>query len=457
MASKRTPPEAETTAWHVIMGSARGAAHHAAGLPNEDSSAQQVIGDPPAGVVVAVADGHGHERHFRSAAGSALAVDVACQVASRLAADLGARTREDEVDGAVRDDLVRGIVLHWRAAVGKHIAMRPYTAEEQSALDLAGDGPEIPYGATLLLAMVAGRWLVCAQIGDGDLLAIRPDGRSFHPVAGDSRLDGQRTTSLCQPDAVASFRTSAHNLREMPLLALLVATDGYGNAQSADRWQPGVGRDLARLAAEHDRRWFEWQVPSWAERCASADGSGDDTTIALLLQPGAALPADRLVRRRSRRVPAGRQTVPGPPDPAGVVTAVPTAPAAETPGPAGPVPPRAAGAGPADGARQAGGRPAAGHYCRRYRGRYRGRGAGHHGGRTAPAAVGGDFQPVRDGEQRTDRPQDRQPGAAAFPRRQRAWPGREEREVTGNIRRPDTRKRRDRRRSAEGALMRWTG
>ena len=357
MASKRTPPEAETTAWHVIMGSARGAAHHAAGLPNEDSGAQQAIGDPPAGVVVAVADGHGHERHFRSAAGSALAVDVACQVASRLAADLGARTREDEVDGAVRDDLVRGIVLHWRAAVGKHIAMRPYTAEEQSALGLAGDGPEIPYGATLLLAMVAGRWLVCAQIGDGDLLAIRPDGRSFRPVAGDSRLDGQRTTSLCQPDAVASFRTSAHNLREMPLLALLVATDGYGNAQSADRWQPGVGRDLARLAAEHDRRWFEWQVPSWAERCASADGSGDDTTIALLLQPGAALPADRLVRRRSRRVPA-RQTVPGPPDPAGVVTAVPTAPAAspaaEAPGPVSPVPPRTAGARPAGGAGQAG-------------------------------------------------------------------------------------------------------
>ncbi len=361
MASKHRRPGAETAAWHVIIGSARGAAHRATGLPNQDSGAQRVISEPPGAVVAAVADGHGHERHFRSAVGSALAVDVACQVASRLAADLGTRTREDEVDATARDDLVQGIVLDWRAAVGKQIAMRPYAAVERAALDLAGDGPEIPYGATLLLAMVTGRWLVCAQIGDGDLLAIWPDGRCFYPLAGDSRLDGQRTTSLCQPDAVASFRTSVHDLSEMPLLALLLATDGYGNAQAADRWQPGVGQDLARLAVEHDHRWFEWQVPSWAERCASADGSGDDTTIALLLQPGAALPDDRLTRGLSGQVSSGQETVPGTPDSADVVMAMPTTLVAslapEPPGPVSLVPPGPARPGSASGA----GRGSSGH------------------------------------------------------------------------------------------------
>ena len=361
MASKYRRPGAKTAAWHVIIGSARGAAHRATGLPNQDSAAQRVISELPGAVVAAVADGHGHERHFRSAAGSALAVDAACQMASRLAADLGTRTREDEVHATARDDLVQGIVLDWRAAVGKQIAMRPYAAEERAALDLAGDGPEIPYGATLLLAMVTGRWLVCAQIGDGDLLAIWPDGRCFYPLAADSRLDGQRTTSLCQPDAVASFRTSVHDLSEMPLLALLLATDGYGNAQAADRWQPGVGQDLARLAVEHDHRWFEWQVPSWAERCASADGSGDDTTIALLLQPGAALPADRLIRGPSRQVSSGQETVPGTPgtpDSSDVVTAMPTtlvaSPAPEPPGPVSPGPPGPARPGSGGGAGRGG-------------------------------------------------------------------------------------------------------
>jgi len=163
--------------------------------------------------------------------------------------------------------------------------VRPYTAKEQSFLDLAEDPPEVAYGSTLLVAMIAADWLVCAQIGDGDMLAVGPDGSSFQPVAADDRLDGLRTTSLCQADAVASFRTGTHDLREMPLAALLLATDGYANSQAEEPWQPGVGRDLAELAAEHDQHWFEQQVPGWAQRCASAEGSGDDTTIALLLRP----------------------------------------------------------------------------------------------------------------------------------------------------------------------------
>jgi hypothetical protein len=265
--------------WQVITGSARGASHRASGLPNQDAVATQ---DGPAGVVAAIADGHGNIRHFRSADGAALAVDVACRLASRAAAGLAADATGEEAARAGQE-LARAVVADWRSAVTGQLEVRPYTAEEQFVLDLAADTPVIPYGSTLLVAVIAGRWLVCAQIGDGDMLAVRPDGSSFSPVAGDDRLDGRRTTSLCQPDALASFRTSAHDLRQVPLAALLLATDGYGNALADEPWQPGVGRDLARLAAGHDHRWFGQEVPGWAERCASADGSGDDATIALLL------------------------------------------------------------------------------------------------------------------------------------------------------------------------------
>jgi Protein phosphatase 2C len=270
-------------AWHVVMGSARGAAHLASGLPNQDAAASR---DGLGGAVcVAIADGHGHSRHFRSADGAALAVDVACRAASRTAATLTAGTPDRADVAAAARELSRAIVADWRSAVAGHLAARPFTPAEQSAIDIAADTPVIPYGSTLLAAMIAGHWLVCAQIGDGDMLAIRPDGGYFYPVAADDRLDGQRTTSLCQPDAVASFRTGAHDLREVPLTAVLLATDGYGNAQADDPWPPGVGRDLAGLAASRDRHWFEQQVPGWAASCASAGGSGDDTTIALLLHP----------------------------------------------------------------------------------------------------------------------------------------------------------------------------
>ncbi len=274
------------TGWHAVIGSARGAIHHAIGLPNQDAVACH---DGPDGVAVAVADGHGHARHFRSAEGSALAVDVACRTAARMAARLTRGAEGAETAAAVRDELAPAIVGDWRAAVAGDLAGRPYTGPEQAVLGLAGDGPEVPYGSTLLVAVIAADWLVCAQIGDGDLLAVGPDGRFFSPVASDDRLDGLRTTSLCQPDAVTSFRASALDLGTVPLLALLLATDGYGNAQAEEPWQPGVGRDLDALAAEYDHHWFEQQVPGWAQRCASAEGSGDDTTIALLLRSGAAV------------------------------------------------------------------------------------------------------------------------------------------------------------------------
>ena len=273
----------EIATWQVITGSARGAAHRTSGLPNQDAVASQ---DGPGGaVVVAIADGHGHVRHFRSAEGAGLAVEVACRVASQAAAGLAAGAPGAEAAALAGQELARAVVAGWRSAVAAQLEVRPYTTEEQFVLTLAADTPLVPYGSTLLVAVIAAGWLVCAQIGDGDMLAVRPDGSSFSPVAGDDRLDGRRTTSLCQPDALASFRTGAHDLRQVPLAALLLATDGYGNAQADEPWQPGVGRDLAELAACHDRHWFGQEIPGWAQRCASAEGSGDDATIALLL-PG---------------------------------------------------------------------------------------------------------------------------------------------------------------------------
>ncbi len=321
--------EPDAAGWHFIPGTARGATHFLRDMPNQDSIAHEAAIDLPA-TIVAVADGHGHFRHARSATGSALAVEVACRVGAQFAATLAATLAGDpaatEVAATVRDSLPPAIVGEWRTEVAKHLAAHPYTAQEQSALADAGDEPEVPYGSTLLFAVIAGGWLACAQIGDGDLLAVRPDGTALSPVPGDSRLDGQHTTSLCQPDAEDDFRTCALDLRADPLLALLLATDGYGNAQTAENWQPEVAGDLAALAATHDLDWFAAQVPSWAERCASADGSGDDVTIALLLSPDYAELATLARRERARlaTAPPTARRVPTVPS----TTPVPTVPSA---------------------------------------------------------------------------------------------------------------------------------
>ena len=143
----------------------------------------------------------------------------------------------------------------------------------------------IAYGSTLLLAVVCRQWLVLAQIGDGDILAIRSDGSALLPVPGDPVLDGRQTTSLCGPRAADEFRVAIVDLSSTALLGVMLATDGYGNAQLADPWTEVFSQDLAELLRSCEPASLADQLPIWAGRCASGEGSGGDTTIALLLAP----------------------------------------------------------------------------------------------------------------------------------------------------------------------------
>jgi hypothetical protein len=281
--SELSPHDAQDL-WLALTASQRGAAHQAVGLPNQDAVAAHQI--RPDVLVAAVADGHGHRRHFRSARGSQLAVAVACEAAGELTARLDEFEAARQIESEALRKLVPVITRRWRDAVREDVAADPFTAQEE-ATRASGDDALIAYGSTLLLAIAGRRWLVLVQIGDGDIMGIQPDGRPLLPVPRDPSLDGQQTTSLCGPRAEDDFRAAVVDASTTPLLGVLLATDGYGNAQVADPWADAVSVDLAGLINDRPPDWLADQVPLWASRCASADGSADDTTIALLIAPSA--------------------------------------------------------------------------------------------------------------------------------------------------------------------------
>jgi len=214
-------------------------------------------------------------------------VAVACEAAAELAARLDGFDTAEQVQSEALHTLVPVITARWRDAVREDLAAEPFTAPEEAAR-AAGDDPLVAYGSTLLLAIAGRKWLVLAQIGDGDIVGIRPSGRPLCPVPGDPSLDGHRTTSLCGPRPERDFRAAVLDTSATALLGVLLATDGYGNAQVADPWPDAVGADLAELISDHPPEWLAGQLPLWASLCASADGSADDTTIALLIAPSAA-------------------------------------------------------------------------------------------------------------------------------------------------------------------------
>jgi hypothetical protein len=266
--------------WEIFASSARGATHDASGLPNQDAHAFQSLPGVPA-VAVAVADGHGHVRHFRAERGAHLAVEQACRCAASLGGRLAAAASNHERRAFAADTLVPAVVEAWRRSVAADHDESPFTPDEEAIRADAGDEAVIAYGATLLLALLAERWVLVAQIGDGDVVALHADGAVAVPVPTDPTLDGRYTTSLCQRTAVSSFRIAVIDHATRPLLALMLATDGFGNAQASDPWPPAVGADIASMLRSHGSAWVGHQLPAWVDRCASREGSGDDTTVVL--------------------------------------------------------------------------------------------------------------------------------------------------------------------------------
>lgn len=287
--------------WETYLASAIGADHVRAGSPNQDAIAATKFEFPDASglLAFAVADGHGHARHFRSERGSKFGVKAGVSAARAWAERLPPGS---PISQAGANQLVEDVVAAWRELVAADLAADPLS-DAQIAARPHDDPPEIPYGATLLLGVLRPDVAVLAQIGDGDVLLILPDGRPLAPIPTDSRLDGTQTTSLCQPDAVSAFRVAVVNLVKTPVFGVFAATDGYGNAQAQADWHEGVAADLVRMGSEYGLDWIGGQLSGWAALCASSQGSGDDSTVALSLNSTAVLtpPAQR------RRRPLGDQ------------------------------------------------------------------------------------------------------------------------------------------------------
>ena len=288
MTAPQTDTRTMAVRWRVAAADATGAHHVARHMRYEDAWAvapATVLERDEPSVVVAVADGHGHARHFRSAEGAEIAVAVAARLGAGSTAEIAAADDASTVE-EILGRLAPAVVSVWREHVRRDIEERPITDDERAAAGLEADATFVDllygYGATLLVAIAAGDWLACLQLGDGDLFVVAPDGTVRRPVPSDPRLDGLRTTSLCQPDAVDSIRYGVVKATAQPIGAVLLATDGFGNAQRRRDWDGAFGADLATLIQRHGDGWVARALPEWVRDCASSDGSGDDVTAVLL-------------------------------------------------------------------------------------------------------------------------------------------------------------------------------
>jgi hypothetical protein len=272
--------------WRWLSATVRGAAHHRTGLPNQDAVRVRCgpfpgTAEPPP-LVLALADGHGSARSFRSREGARLAVAVALRTAAHLPPALPPTQRKRWAEEHWPLELVRG----WQAAVDRRLARRPFTEAEVAPLDAPGRQaveahPALAYGSTLLSVILTPAAILYFQLGDGDLLTVAADGSVARPLPPDARLLGNETTSLCAPRAADDVRVYCQTLAGAPPALILAASDGYANAFRDDAGFLQVARDLWDLLRTEGEAAVRPHLRGWLDE-ASQQGSGDDISVAIL-------------------------------------------------------------------------------------------------------------------------------------------------------------------------------
>ena len=280
------PMSGDHPRWVTLGATVRGAHHQRMGQPNQD--ALSLVNQSP--WLLALSDGHGSTRCFRSDRGARFAVTVAKELVQGIPALDASDLRK--LEHWVNYQLPKELVRRWRDRVDQDLMDEPIAEEDRLSVGKPGAGKVgdyLAYGATLILVVATERYIAYLQLGDGDILVVRTNGEVTRPLPGDARLMGNETTSLCMDQAWREIRTGFQVLDQDSPALILAATDGYANAFRDDGGFLQAGSDFLDLLREMGPDAVQANLATWLEE-SSANGSGDDITLGLLFDPSLTLP-----------------------------------------------------------------------------------------------------------------------------------------------------------------------
>jgi hypothetical protein len=288
--------------WRALSASVRGASHERTGLGNQDAVR---LRNPAAGddvLLLALADGHGSTRSFRSDRGSGMAAECALVELRRLLHRLGPDAPLSTVRNQVRTRWPKDMIAAWKKAVREDLDVWPFTPLEFAPFPedppVVKEGVELPisaylaYGATLLAVAITPRYIIYSQLGDGDILTVESDGTVARPLPRKHEYMSNQTVSLCSHHAADEFQIRVDPMRgNVPSLVML-STDGYANCFGDDEGFFKVGADFLSYLRLHGPEFIGEKLEEWLHQ-SSHDGSGDDITVGLAAHDNA-LPGKKL-------------------------------------------------------------------------------------------------------------------------------------------------------------------
>ena len=235
--------------------------------------------------IAIVCDGHGGDDYMRSAVGSMCACNAAERNIKSFLENIDKETFISNPDKLLKD-LEASIINVWNQLIYAHFEQNPFSEAELSSISekarkkYTQDGRiESAYGTTLIAVAMTHEYWFGIHIGDGKCVAINPEGKFVQPIPWDQKCFLNATTSICDSDALNSFR---HFYSEKLPVAVFVGSDGVDDCFSNNEQLHNLYKTILYSFGTSD---FEEAVEGLNDYLPrlSAKGSGDDVSIAAML------------------------------------------------------------------------------------------------------------------------------------------------------------------------------
>ena len=278
--------------WEVFGTSIRGATHIRSGQSCQDAISLSEPNETSPFAILAVADGHGSAKSFRSDIGATFAVKSAVTELKRFLAEQGDLSDLSRVKQMAKDALPKDLVKKWAAEIRQDLDAKPLTAAEidnleqkdgKCARERVEENPLVAYGSTILALAIGEGFALYLQLGDGDIVCVSEQGEPSRPMPVDDRLFANETTSLCLPKAWRDFRVQLEVFSSNRPALIMVSTDGYANSYRDDAGFLKVAPDILAMIRSAGTETVRAELGGWLAE-TSAEGSGDDITLGLIVR-----------------------------------------------------------------------------------------------------------------------------------------------------------------------------
>lgn len=299
-----------------IYYSCQGESHKATDKPCQDYSHCYATSN---GIAVAiVCDGHGGERYFRSQYGAQFAAELTENAVWSFVQNVDAslfKGKKYTAEGPILPDkgdtekptnkefivfrqLFSNILYKWNEKINEHAEAHPinewerkhvkekYLNEFKSQMAMDREQRTIlekTYGCTLMTYVQTPIYWFAFHLGDGKMIAYKINNGKVQwkePVPWDDRCFLNKTTSLCDSDALNEFRYCYEGDGDFPV-AVFLGSDGlddsFGEETNLVNFYIQVIKMLANDGIEATRKSLEETLPQ-----LSKIGSKDDMSVATI-------------------------------------------------------------------------------------------------------------------------------------------------------------------------------